>query len=89
VEPTLRHESENWYVIGWHPDAQHLLLGLDGVGAVFWVDIQSKSYQRITLVDSGGVSGKHLIDLAPDGGGFVYVTGFLDGNEEQRIDFLL
>jgi Tol biopolymer transport system component len=84
---TLWHESENWYVIGWHPDAQHLLLGLDGVGAVFWVDIQRQSYRRITLADSGGVSGKHLIDLAPDGSGFVYVTGFLDGNEEQRIDF--
>lgn len=83
---TLRHESENWYVVGWHPDARHLL-GVDGVGAVFWVDIQSKSYWRITLVDSGGVSGKHLIDLAPDGSGFVYVTGFLDSNEEQRIDF--
>jgi len=68
---TLRHESENWYVVGWHPDARHLLLGVEGVGAVFWVDIQSKSYRRITLVDSGGVSGKQFIDLAPDGSGFV------------------
>ena len=84
---TLRHESANWYVIGWHPDAQHLLLGAEGVGAVFWVDLQNKSYRRITLVDSGGVSDKHLIDISPDGNGFVYVTGFLDSNKDQRIDF--
>ncbi len=84
---TLRHESAYWYVVGWAQDARHLLLGAEGVGAVFWVDIQNKSYQRIALINSGGAIDKHLIDLAPDGSGFVYVTGFLDSYKDQRIDF--
>ncbi|RME57173.1 hypothetical protein D6779_09235 [Candidatus Parcubacteria bacterium] len=76
-----------WEVIGWHPDSQHLLIGEDVAGGVFWIDLQSNTYQLIRLEGAGGRGGRELVSLAPDGNGFAYVTGFMDHDNNQRMDF--
>jgi hypothetical protein len=77
---------DSWQVIGWHPDGQHLLIGPDLAGGVYWVDLASNTYSLIRLAGSDGVGGRDFVDLKPDGSGFAYITGGADGN--QRVDYL-
>ncbi|NOZ73165.1 MAG: hypothetical protein GXP38_14880 [Chloroflexi bacterium] len=84
---TPQSEEEGWYVIGWHPNSSQLLIGADGLGSVFWVNLDDNTFSHIPLEDTGGVADRQFIDLAPNGLGFAYVTGFLDGMN-QRIDYV-
>ncbi len=77
---------DSWQVLGWHPDGQHLLIGPDLAGGVYWVDLASNTYRFLRLTGSDGVGGRDFIDLKPDGSGFAYITGGADGN--QRVDYL-
>ena len=72
-----------WEVYGWHPNSQHLLIGPATSGYVAWVDLQSNTFQTILAA----MGGRDVIDLSPDGNGFVYVTGTADNDRNQRLDY--
>ncbi len=75
-----------WEVIGWHPDSQHLLIGPSDTGVVYWVDLQSNAFQTIPLT---GMGGRDMIDLAPDGNGFIHAAGHgqLNNDDKQQVNF--
>jgi Tol biopolymer transport system component len=74
-------------VVGWHPDGQHLLIGPNDAGGVYWINLANNTFQAIRLTGSGGMGGRDLVDLSPDGNGFVYVTGYADNDQNQRLDY--
>ena len=79
--PSAADEEENWQVIGWHPDASHLLVTAEGQSAVYWVDIAAKSFERIELCAGGAcIAGHRVVDIMPDGSGFIYI-----GDDGDRL----
>ncbi len=80
------NENIEWDVVGWFPDSQQIMLGVD-LRAVFIIDISSYKLQAIALVNSERIGGNQNTTLSPDGKSFVYIGNDIKAGQEALFSY--
>lgn len=76
----MLRDNDGWQVIRWFPDSRNLLISRVETSSVMIVDTDLFTYQVVAF-PGGGIGGSAVVDLAPDGAGFVYVGYDLNGDQ--------